>query len=735
MTVACSSEAQRDDHVRKGDAHREAGRLTEAILEYRTAVEKDGRSGEARARLARAYIAAGNLSSALGEYARAADLLPKDTALQLETGRALLAAGRFEDARGRADEVLKSDPAHVQALVLRGNALAGMRDVEGGIADLERAAAIDNKGSTLVNLAGLRVAIGSKQAEATFKEAIASDRNSANGYLALAAYYRFIGNIEQAEALLKEALQRDPESLQANERLAELYLVTGRSAAAEAPLKRMADASANPQPWLVLADYYVGQNRLAEARGVLDRLSKYPEAHTATIARRAGLEYQEGRVAEAYKLIDEAIAREPGNAQLLFVKGGWLLTEQKIDQALELAAAAVKANPQYSDAHALVGAVRVAQNLTLEAIDAYAEALRLSPSSFSAQLELARLNLALKKFDSAASYAGQAVKGRPLHGPARVYLVSALLGQGSLNQAALEITPLMDGARDRPEVHVLFGDLQSRLGDQGAARRSYEKALTVNSGYLPAIDALVRLDVAEKNMAAATRRAETLVADRPDDAKGLVLAARTHSMVGEHARAETLLRKAIDLDRSSMPAYQLLAQVYIRQNKLQPALDEYAALAKRQPKDVGALTMMALLLHVQNRVAEAQKQYEHVLTVDPRAAVAANNLAYLHAEAGTDLDRALNLAQAAKAELPDDPDVDDTLAWVYVKKDLASMAISPLERSIGADPNNPTYKYHLGVAYMKIGQNVKAKRAFEEALELNANFAEAADARKALSSL
>ncbi len=90
-----------------------------------------------------------------------------------------------------------------------------------------------------------------------------------------------------------------------------------------------------------------------------------------------------------------------------------------------------------------------------------------------------------------------------------------------------------------------------------------------------------------------------------------------------------------------------------------------------------------MILQMEGKNAEAQKQYEKVMTLDPRAPVAANNLAWIYAESGANLDVALQLAQTAKAGLPDSPEVDDTLGWVYYKKDLdvAGPAVAASRRS------------------------------------------------------
>ena len=183
-----------------------------------------------------------------------------------------------------------------------------------------------------------------------------------------------------------------------------------------------------------------------------------------------------------------------------------------------------------------------------------------------------------------------------------------------------------------------------------------------------------------------------------------------------------------------MQAYGVLGQLYRREGKLEEARAEFQRIADQRPDDIPAATMVGMLLEQQGKKEEAKAVYDRIFERNPKAAVAANNLAYLLAEEGTNLDRALNLAQSAKAQMPDDASVSDTLGWVYYKKDLASLAIETLEFSVNKDPNNPAFQYHLGFAYVKAGNAEKGRMWLERALKLQPNSTMAAEARKALSS-
>ena len=80
---------------------------------------------------------------------------------------------------------------------------------------------------------------------------------------------------------------------------------------------------------------------------------------------------------------------------------------------------------------------------------------------------------------------------------------------------------------------------------------------------------------------------------------------------------------------------------------------------------------------------------------------------------------ALQLATSAKQRLPDDPSVDDTIGWIYYKKDLPSLAVRPLEDSLKKRPDVAEVLYHLGMTYAKLGDKVKARETLERALKLD----------------
>ena len=157
VASACSRdpEATKRDHLQRGDQYLKDKQYSSAIIEYKNVVQADPRSGEGRRKLADAYLASGEFDSGFREYIRAADLLPNDTDVQLTVGGLRLVGRQFDDARSIAEKILARDPSNVLALVLRANAIAGLKNPNDAVKDLEEAIKLDPAGSELyTNLGG-----------------------------------------------------------------------------------------------------------------------------------------------------------------------------------------------------------------------------------------------------------------------------------------------------------------------------------------------------------------------------------------------------------------------------------------------------------------------------------------------------------------------------------------------------------------------------------------------------
>ncbi|MFB0519890.1 MAG: tetratricopeptide repeat protein, partial [Desulfatiglandales bacterium] len=152
----------------------------------------------------------------------------------------------------------------------------------------------------------------------------------------------------------------------------------------------------------------------------------------------------------------------------------------------------------------------------------------------------------------------------------------------------------------------------------------------------------------------------------------------------------------------------------------------------KRPSYLPAYMSLGTIYQQMGNIKEAESYYRKALEIRKDFAPVANNLAWLLAERGGNIDEALGLVQMAKEKMPKDPSIMDTLGWIYYKKGLYRSAIVELQESHENMPTNPVVLYHLGMAYLKNNQKEEAKAALEKALEIDKEFPGYNEARQAL---
>ena len=742
LLVGCGAAAcsRPDDYARRGDGYAAQGRLAEAIIEYRRAVQGDPRRGEFHSKLADLYDNDGDSRLAVDEAVKAADLLPSDVKANLRAGGMLLAAGAFEDAKTRANIVLTLDARSVDGQILLGNALAGLQDLDDALKEYEEAIAINpSADAAYTSIAEIRLVHGrSDLAEASFRKAVAVAPKSIGARMALANFLWSSGRNAEAEQALKDVLALDPKSTSANRALGVFYLTSHRAADAEPYFRAVAEITRNATAELMLADYYAYVHRFDDARRVLGGMTPTGPLVAATRTRLAAIDSAQGRSAQALTEMAGVVSQFPKdatahltNARLLHLAGR---ANDAIAQARIVAEDETNA-PAAVEANLIIGTVQAERGHRADAEIAFETALRLRPQTVEAAVSLAQLALQDRNFDQAALRANQALAIRPGNRDARVLLIRASLGNNDVSAAQTAIAQLAREYPQWPPTWTLRAALELQSGQIDAARQSFAKAAALAPTDLDAQAGLVSIDIGTRRIADAVARIEDgLKAEKPS-AAFFILAARTYVAANEPAKAEDVLKRAIGANPANLDAYSLLGQLYINQHRVAEARARFQQIAALDPQSVSAHTMLGMLLEADGKPADAEAEYLAALRVDARAAAAANNLAWLYADSSRNLDQALQLAQVAQQQLPTDPHVSDTLGWIYYRKKMPAEAIRSLEVSVTEDAADPLTHYHLGLACLLAGDRAKARTELQRAVDSKTEFAERPDARTALARL
>jgi tetratricopeptide (TPR) repeat protein len=737
-TSGCSRdpEARKRDFMMRGDRYMSENNFSAAILEYRNALQQDARYVDGYRKLALAFIRAGEIDSAFRATMTAANIATDDLDLQTEAGALLLYASKFEEAKATAQRILAISPHDVRGHILLGNATAGLNDVDTAVAQFEEAIRLDpHRPASYTTLGQLKAIRGeTAAAERAFRQAIAEAPKSVAARLALAQFCWSTGRTEEAEQILKEAVTLAPRDQGANVALAAFYRSNGRGPEAERYLKSALDAGADAGVTLILADSYIEVGRLDEAAVLLNRVSLDRKVGSRAQVRLAAIARSRGNPADAMRLIDAVLASDSRNSFALVARADLLLDGRRLDDALQAADAAVAADPSSASAQMVRGRVLVAIGRADKAQRAFEEVLRLNPHATAAQIELARLHLGAGATDQSVSLATRAARTPAGGAEAGLVLARGLMVRHEYAKAQSVLQDALRAAPGDAAAHGQMGLLLAMQQETGGARREFVRALEIDPLQLDAIAGLTALDFSSDRRAEAMSRLDGVLARAPANAGLLLIAARAAATINDLARAEALLVRAVEADPGSLPAYSALGRVYLAQNRLDAARVQFEKVAAGAERPVGVLTLIGIIDQIQNRTAEARQTFERVLAIDPHAGVAANNLAWLYAETGGNLDLALKYAETAVSALPEESEGHDTLGWVYYKRGAAPPAIKALQRSLELNPRNAAAAYHLAIVYDQSGDRVNARQTFELYLKLDPTSEHAADVRRRLQS-
>ncbi|HEY8156003.1 MAG TPA: tetratricopeptide repeat protein [Myxococcota bacterium] len=773
-TLGCGGDVEaRMAEVR---ALQDVGQFTASIDELREILAIRPDDAEASYRLGVALVQTGEASRAVWPLQKAAESPDYAVAASLLLASAHFANGNFEAVVAAADRVLEIDPDRVVALRMRAKGNLGAGKLDAAMADTERllekepddysvnllratiladSGKLDEAEAANYQLKEIGEKSGDpstapraclvpaafakdtrkdiKKAEELFEECLG--KYPANAFVTSEAmsFYDAIGKPERATQLVRAAAEQAPENLSLQAGLASRLETTGDSEGAEKVLLAAVESFKSAGAWDLLTSYY---RRAGESQKALDSLEKVIELSGEP---SDGLRFVHADLLIDLEQLDqaEAVAKEleePTYANL--IRGRIQLERGDAKAALESFEQGIRNWPNNAGARYLAGLAARQLGDFDRAISELREAVRIDNGATEAARVLARLHFDRGEWADAIKSAHAALR-RPGGKTADTLIVGVrsfmAIGQWSdARTTAKALIQLPDGrAAGTAE---LAGVERAAVGPAEAVAVIRKSKLDLTD---PANEVVLRALV--ENSFAADKSADALAAIDAALAKHPELAS-LHELRGyalgrlertDEAKAE--LNKALELDPKNAAATGALATLRAREGDRAGAIELYDAAAKLAEPPAPYSYLAAQLVLAAGDTAGAESRLREVVRLDPGNVGARNDLAWLLAEKGTDLDAALALAEAAK-RLDPSADVLDTLGWVLLKRGEAQAAVESFEQALAKRPDSPSIRYRLGIALNQAGDKTRAREMFQAALAAGA-FPEAEAARRDLAQL
>ena len=723
FSVGCSNQKQ----FARAEALQRSGKTAGALEIYEKLVIRT-HSRRAQSQL---YVHIGECewtldrqSESLNAFLKAAELDSSNTSAQLHLAQLFLAGGAPDRALVFADIVLAHDPNDLDAMAAAAGAHAYLGNLQAASNQFEEVLKRDpGRADAAITLSQIYSSTDrTDQARIVLLNAATKAPNSAPIQLELAHFAEEQGQATAAETAYSKAVALQDDAA-TNLRLAQFLERNARIPEAEAVLRKV-DSMSPGKPY-ALADFQIISGKGPDAsRHYLDLLiqheNKAGDQAAATLAARA----IEAKLAQASQQTgakrDQSLMaaktelgthrNEIGSTMTMVLAAEIELVQGDAAAAEALARAAVDAHSETPSAHYVLGLALSRLGKYTEARTEWQTVLDDNPNFVPARLSLAELSLSEGDAAAAEQFVVPVVRQEPANLAALDLFGHVLIAEkefASANSIALRYQTI---DKTSPESHLLLGEAALAQRRLAYALIEYEQAILLDPTSSAALDGLVRVyrmgNITRPMLARMERSAST----PPSSSALMELAGRLYAEHGWNDDAARCFRQALQLDPKRGSAAVQLATLESRKGDVEAASSSAAKASASS-----SLLLSAMRADGARNDPAAIRAYEEALKNGDNTGVAANNLAWIYARQGTNLDRALELAQRAREVNPVDPAVRDTVGYVLLKRREYSMAVAELKRAddlLRAQRTNDTelaqaIHQHLAEAYRSSGEAQK----------------------------
>jgi tetratricopeptide (TPR) repeat protein len=363
------------------------------------------------------YFATGDLDKAVAEYASLYHDHPSDVLVKKNYIQLLILKNHLEDAEKLNNEVLKSAPADVDALVYKGQI------------ELRR----KNTGAAIDAL----------------QQALHNDSGNAIAHYQLGLAFDQQHDIARAESEWREAVRLRPDLTDAQRALASLELFrgdfVGLAVIAQQVIKDQPDA---PDGYLLKCVAEIGQQKYNDAQqDAVQAMQKAPQS-PAPYVQIGNIHRAQKQYAEAEKDYQQALEKDPSSSEGLSGLMNSYVAEKQYDKAIAAANAQIGKSPTNSSFYDLLGTALFDGRKDLPGAEtALRKAVELDKNNTDALEKLGKVQIQEGAGDQALALYLQSIKDNPQE--VRFYILAGELYESRQNwdqaknmyQQALRVQP------------------------------------------------------------------------------------------------------------------------------------------------------------------------------------------------------------------------------------------------------------------------------------------------------
>lgn len=699
VSCASRSESAGREYFERGKQFLARGEYHNAELAFRKALEIAPGFGEACAGLAGVELKQKKFADGMASLRAAARLLPHDATVRVKLADLYLASLSSQTAsrdflmrelRDIQSELQAIDPGGYDTLRVAGY-IALAADQTGEAIELMRKANALRPGQPqlVLNLArALFAADREGEAEALVRKTLEAQKSYGPLYDLLYFQFRAQRNRGEAESILRAKVANNPRQAEYRLQLAAHYAGLGKQAETDAALRPLLENPKDfPSGHMQVGDFYSRLGNWPEALRQYEQGSAAHPANSIVFERKiSDALLHEGRLEEAGSMVDRILQQDPKDSYARVAKASLLVRSnqpRQVETALAELRKLAAERPADADIQYHLGQAHLVRGELDAAERDFQRATRLQENYIPGQIALAEINLGKQNYGVALTQADEILVRFPNEVRAMLVRAAAEIGLQRYTDARTELKFVLDRAPNFFDGRLQLGLLELAEKNYGAAEQILRSLYQPGRGDPRVLRGLVEISIAQRRFEPALR----------------LLSAELNS-----ARPGEIRQMLLDLAGRA------------RNNQKAVALAALQMARKTAPGDPQVLMTLAGFLLADKRTTEAQACYRQVLSADPNNSIAMNNLAFSLAETGGDLAEAQRIAETARRKWPEQPNIADTLAWVYLKQNKTGKALDILVELARNYPGNSSFRYHLGMAWLQKGDKARAHRELQTAL-------------------
>jgi tetratricopeptide (TPR) repeat protein len=696
-------EERRDAFLARGKSLLQEERYPEALIELKNAVQIAPNYAPGHYYLALAYIYLSRLREAAAEFYTCARIDSKNVNALLKLNAVQSLLKDAQDAPGEAPAQPRRGDDYLRGRTLMAKVLLYSGDVRDAYAD-------------------------AKKVYSTSPDTFES--NVLMGDISLAQR-----DFEKAKAHYLKALSLNPQSYEVNFKIGSLYLYDNEFGKAIAQMEAAARLSPNnPMVYKIIGDCYAYQNRYDAAIEQYKKAFAVDKGFVKALKSICNMLVFRGKLVEAAPYVEEFARISPDDPDALLVRAILRFSREEHDGGFADIEKSLKVRKDSLLARFIYGRMLASAGRHAEARDQLLAAVRINSHMTDPRIELCGVYLKLDEGEKALKEAERAVALSPNDIRPRILLGKVYLHLKDYRKAQESFEEIAQKYPDKPDAHYYMGVIHQQKNRRARAVKEYLNALGRDINYLPAFYPLLEIYMATRNYNQAVRLCDKMLRVHPENAGVHEVAGRVLDGFGKKDEALKFYEKAVDLNPKLIAARLRLVDLYLEKNLHMNALQQCEEVLRLSPDNAQTLRKAAQIYQALGNHAKALEFYEKALSLQFDH-VSANNAAWLYAQEGGSIERALQLAEQAEIESGYDPRTVDTAAWILIRAGRYDEAVERLRKIVAAQTANPVFKYHLGLALYKKGLFAEAAQVLRESLASGRAYEGSVEAQRLLREL